>query len=246
MKSVIFSGAMLAFMAITSVFFFVIAFFIWLVTFPFDRRLKFLHLYSSFWATFYLWVWPGLKLKIEGRDKIRPDATYMVISNHQSQIDILAYFSVFFHYKWVSKASVFNIPLIGWNMVLNRYIKLKRGDTESIKAMMEDCEKRIDEGSSVFMFPEGTRSFDGIVKPFKHGAFTIALKKKIPILPLAVSGTIDIMPKNSIAYSGNHKISIKVLDEIPYESFKDMTPEEVGDMARKLISENVVLTNKEL
>lgn len=243
MGSFAFNVLMVGFISITSIFLFLIAFLIWIVTYFFDKKLKILHLYSSFWAAIYLWIWPGLKIKIEGRDKIRKDATYMVISNHQSQIDILAYFAVFFHFKWVSKASVFNLPLIGWNMVLNRYIKLKRGDAESIKNMLIECEKTIDEGSSVFMFPEGTRSYDGVVKPFKHGAFTLAQKKKIPILPLAISGTIDIMPKNSIAYSGNHRIFIKVLDEIPYENIKDMSPEEVGVMTRDLISKNVMLKN---
>ena len=243
MASFIFTTLMVTFMAITSSFLFLIASFIWLLTFLVDKRLKILHLYSSFWASIYLWVWPGLKIKIDGRDKIRKDVTYMVISNHQSHIDILAYFSVFFHFKWVSKASVFGLPFIGWNMVLNRYIKLKRGDAESIKKMLIECEKTIDRGSSVFMFPEGTRSYDGMTKPFKHGAFTLAQKKKIPILPLAISGTIDMMPKNSLAYSGNHRVFIKVLDEIPYESFKDMNPEELANMARDQISKNIMLKN---
>ncbi|MCP4162542.1 MAG: 1-acyl-sn-glycerol-3-phosphate acyltransferase [Deltaproteobacteria bacterium] len=243
MNSFIFTSLMVAFISVTSVFMFIFALLIWFLTVLFDKKLKILHLYSSFWAAMYLWIWPGLKIKIEGRENIRKEATYMVISNHQSQIDILAYFAVFFHFKWVSKASVFNLPLIGWNMVLNRYIKLKRGDAESIKQMLIDSERAIDEGNSVFMFPEGTRSYDGIVKPFKHGAFTIAQKKQIPILPLAISGTIDMMPKNSIAYSGNHRIHIRVLDEIPYESFKDLSPEELAVMCREMISKKVILNN---
>jgi len=104
---------------------------------------------------------------VEGREKIRRDATYVIVSNHQSQLDILVLFRLYVHFKWVSKSEIFKIPLIGWNMVMNRYIKLRRGDKESIAQMMADSEERLAEGSSIFIFPEGSRSPDGRLKPFK-------------------------------------------------------------------------------
>jgi len=98
----------------------------------------------------------------------------MIVSNHQSQLDTLVAFGLFFPFKWISKAEVFRLPFIGWNMTLNRYIKLKRGDRKSIQKMMTECEKMISKGNSLYFFPEGTRSKTGIIKPFKPGAFILA------------------------------------------------------------------------
>jgi len=131
------------------------------------------------------------------------------------------------------------VPLIGWNMRLNRYVKLKRGDKESIDHMMKDCEERLSEGSSVFFFPEGTRSADGVIKSFKMGAFLLAHKMKVPLLPIVVSGTNKALPKYSMNFHGKQKILIKVFDEIPYDSFKDMSVEDTAEMVRQFMIKNL-------
>ncbi|MBN2159844.1 MAG: 1-acyl-sn-glycerol-3-phosphate acyltransferase [Spirochaetes bacterium] len=220
---------------ITSIPFYLIALILRGVTYPFDRRLRLLHLFTCFWASCYTWIMPPWRIRIEGREKVRKNVAYMIVCNHQSQLDILVAFRLFFHYKWVSKLEIFKVPLIGWNMTLNRYIKLKRGDKESIEQMMSDCEERIDEGSSVFFFPEGTRSPDGRVKDFKLGAFQIAKKKKIPILPVVVSGTNKALPKYSMNFHGIQKIFMKVYDEIPYQAFEKLSVEETAAMVRELM-----------
>jgi len=239
MKNRLISILFLSFIALSSIVFFILAVILWLFTFLFDRRLVLLHLYSSFWASIYVWVMPAWSVSIQGRNNYRRKATYIMVSNHQSQLDILVAFNLFLPFKWVSKAEIFRIPLIGWNMVLNRYIKLKRGNKESTKKMMDDCEKRIREGSSIYFFPEGTRSENGIIKPFKTGAFVLAKKMKLPILPIAISGTTNALPKHSLNFHGHHDISIKVLNEVPYETFKDLSPEETGEFVRKIIAEHV-------
>ncbi len=133
MKNRIISLGILFFIGTTSVLFFIIALVIWAFTVLFDRRLVVLHLFTSFWASLYLWVVPAWSISIKGREKIKRNTTYLVVSNHQSQLDILAVFNLFFHFKWVSKAEIFKLPMIGWNMALNRYIKLKRGVGESVR-----------------------------------------------------------------------------------------------------------------
>ena len=143
------------FIAVSSAFFFVIAFLIWLFTIWIDRRLIALHMFTSFWASVYLWVMPAWSVSCKGREKIKKGKTYIVVSNHQSQLDILVAFRLFFIFKWVSKAEVFRLPLIGWNMFLNRYIKLERGEKESIKQMMVACEETISNGSSVYFSRKG-------------------------------------------------------------------------------------------
>jgi 1-acyl-sn-glycerol-3-phosphate acyltransferase len=145
-------------------------------------------------------------------------------------------FRLFFPFKWVSKAEVFRIPFIGWNMYLNRYIKLKRGDKKGIAKMFVDCEKALAKGNSLFVFPEGTRSETGRLKPFKSGAFTLAKKMKIPILPVVISGTKDFLPKHSMIFHGGQKMSIRVLEPVPYERFAHLSAEETGDMIRNIIA----------
>ncbi len=221
--------------ALSSIFFYLGALVIRAVTYPFDRRLALLHLYTCFWGSLYTWLTPAWRIKVVGREKIRRGARYMVVSNHQSQLDILVAFRLFFHFKWVSKIEIFRVPLIVWNMVLNRYVKLKRGDKESVRQMMEVAGQRLDEGSSVYFFPEGTRSMDGVVKPFKLGAFILAKQKKVPILPIVISGTNRALPKYSMNFHGIHRIIIQVFDEIPCESFADLTEERLAAQVRDFI-----------
>ena len=234
----------LVFIALTSILFFCIALLLRVVTYPFDRRLRLLHLFTCFWGSFYTWTMPAWRIRVEGRENVRKDATYMIASNHQSQLDILVAFRLFFHYKWVSKTEIFRVPLIGWNMTLNRYVKLKRGDKESIAQMLMECERHLDEGSSIFMFPEGTRSPDGKVKDFKLGAFEMALKKKVPILPIVISGTNKALPKYSMNFTGVQKIYIKIFEEIPYAAFENLSAEDTAQMVRQFIIEKLKVMNE--
>jgi 1-acyl-sn-glycerol-3-phosphate acyltransferase len=212
---------------------------IWIITFLFDRRLVWLHMYTSFWASLYIWMVPAWKVSITGRKKIDSQKTYVIVSNHQSQLDILVSFGLFFPFKWVSKAEIFRVPFIGWNMMLNGYIKIKRGDKQSIRKMLEACEKSIDRGSSVFFFPEGTRSKTGQIRPFKIGAFTLAHKMKVPILAIAINGTKDALPKHSMNFHGSHHIKLNVIEEIPYSAFSNLSVDETAKMVRDCIAEHV-------
>lgn len=222
MVNKIFSLFYIAFIFATSALFLPISVLIKLLTFPFDKRLLILHQYTCFWASVYLWLNPKWNVRVEGREKFNWNKPYVIISNHQSLLDIIVVFRTFIHFKWVSKAEVFRLPFIGWNMVLNRYIKIKRGDKKSIVQMVEKCEKTLAEGSSVYFFPEGTRSFDGKLKHFKPGAFQLALKMKVPILPIIIDGTHEALRKKSLSFQTNRTIRVIILDEVPYESFQHM------------------------
>lgn len=239
-KSVLF----LSFIIVTCMILFFPALLIWLLTMPFDRRKVILHQYTCFWGALYTRVNPSWKMKMIDRKNFRDGVTYVVVSNHQSQLDILVAFNLFKHFKWVSKAEIFRVPFVGWNMYFNRYVRLVRGDKESIKKMLEVSEERLREGSSVFLFPEGTRSADGKVKPFKPGAFMLAHKMKLPILPIAISGTCNALPKHSMKYEGVHNLYLQILEEIPYSAFSSLTIEETAEMVRKIISDKVEALEK--
>jgi len=197
MKDRIIAILILTVIITTSIFYYFIAVLIWLLTRPFDRRLRLLHLYTCYWGAFYTYIVPAWKISIEGREKIRRDATYVIVSNHQSQLDILVLFRLYVHFKWVSKSEIFKIPLIGWNMVMNRYIKLRRGDKESIAQMMADSEERLSEGSSIFIFPEGSRSYvdpDGavVMKYINPRYFEAYMRPGDYIAPVNLVGGSDL------------------------------------------------------
>lgn len=228
----------------TSAVFFFIALVIWLLTVFFDKRLVVLHLFMSFWGVFYIWAIPGLSLSIEGREKARKGAAYVIVSNHQSQLDIFSACGLFIPFKFVSKAEVFRIPFVGWAMYLNRYIKLVRYDRKGMMRMFRNAERTLSNGSSVVFFPEGTRSETGIMGPFKQGAFILAKKTKLPILPIVINGTGRALPKGSLNFHGRHKITVRVLDEIAYDDFADTSAEDLAAMVRDLIAANVDEHNK--
>lgn len=246
MLSKIITVVWLTFVIITSVIFFIIALLIKVLTSLFDKRLRVLHLFTCFWASLYTWVMPGWRIRIHDRKKVRKDGVFVIVSNHQSQLDILVAFNLFIHFKWVSKIEIFKVPLIGWNMVLNRYIKITRGVKDSVIKMMKDCERTIREGSSVYFFPEGTRSEDGTLKKFKTGAFELAKKMRVSILPMVISGTNTALPKYTFKYHGVTNIAMRVLDEIPYEKFAKLSIEETAEMVRGIIAKNLALLERQL
>ena len=202
------------FLGVSSVLLFPVAVVIWAVTAPFDRRRVLLHRFTCFWASLYTWLNPAWPVQVIGREKIRPGVAYVMVANHQSLLDILVLFRLFRHFKWVSKIENFRVPFIGWNMSLNRYIKLRRGDRASIAKMMQACEEALASGSSIMMFPEGTRSMDGRLRPFKPGAFALAQRMAVPLLPIVLEGTGNALPKRGFVLQGRHEIRIRVLEEI--------------------------------
>lgn len=225
----------IAFIFLTSAVFFLVAVVIFALTCPVDRRLVLLHRFTCLWASLYIWVFPPWSVRVMGREHIEPGTTYVMVSNHQSMVDILVVFLLFTHFKWVSKAELFNLPFIGWNMYLNRYVRLHRGRSDSIKKMYRACERHLNEGSSVFLFPEGTRSETGVMRPFKDGAFVLATRLGVPILPIAIRGSRDALPKNSLNFHGRTDVEIEVLAPIPPTEFGDRTAAELARDVRALI-----------
>jgi len=150
-------------------------------------------------------------------------------------VDIFVMFRLFTHFKWVSKAENFRVPFIGWNMSLNGYIRLVRGQKQSVVRMMQECDEALAGGNSIMMFPEGTRSTTKEMRKFKPGAFEIALKAHAPLQPLVIRGSGDALPKRGFVLQGRHEISITVLDRIDPESFGTATAEELSAQVREII-----------
>lgn len=227
------------FLTLSSIALFPVAALVWLVTAPFDARKVVLHRFTCFWASLYTWLNPAWPLEVVGRSRIRPRETYVMVSNHLSLLDILVMFRLFRHFKWVSKIENFRVPCIGWNMSLNGYVKLRRGDKASIVQMMQECDRLLADGNSIMMFPEGTRSPTGRMRAFKPGAFELALRNRLPILPIVIAGTANALPKRGFVLRGRHPLRLTVLDPIPYESFAERDAVELAEEVRQLIAKHL-------
>ncbi len=214
---------------------FPVALIIWLVTFPFDRRRYLTHQFSCIWSNIVFWLNPMWKLHISGKENIDRKATYVIVSNHQSGADILVLFTPRIHFKWVSKRSLFFFPFIGWNMAMNQYIALRRGKKSSMHRMMEKAREALYNGNSMMIFPEGTRSKDGWLQPFKSGAFHLALDTHSPILPIVIKGTSQAIKKGGFLISKQHNMQVVILEPIPYQSFKHLEPKQLANMVHERI-----------
>lgn len=224
------------FMLLTSIIFFPVALVLRVATGPFDRRLRLLHRFTSFWGSLYTHAHPLWKVTVTGMEHLSVEAPAVIIANHQSFADILVLFRLPLHYKWVSKAENFRVPLIGWNMGLNRYIRIERGSIRGNLKMMRDCEVALRDGNSLLIFPEGTRSTDGRMRPFKEGAFELAIRMRRPILPILITGTGEALPKRGIMLRGRHQMQVRILPPIMPETYRGKTAEQLAKEAFVMMS----------
>ncbi|CAL9160089.1 unnamed protein product [Musa hybrid cultivar] len=181
----------------------------------FDRyRRRAHHLIAKIWAT--MTIVPFYKFEFEGMENLPPQGTPAVyVSNHQSFLDIYTLLTLGRSFKFISKRSIFLFPIIGWAMFLMGVIPLRRMDSRSRLDCFKRCMEFVKKGASVFFFPEGTRSKDGMLGAFKKGAFSVAAKAGVPVVPITLIGTGKIMPpgKEGILNSGSVKVVIhKTLD----------------------------------
>ena len=203
-----------ALIGVTCPIFFVGAVLVYALTVLVDRRLVVLHLYSSAWAMFYVVINPYWKVRVTGRDRLPWRGPAVLVANHASLIDILVLFALFRPYKWVSKAENFKLPFVGWNMRLNGYVPLRRGDRASVVAMLAQCGELLRRGNPVLFFPEGTRTKDGELQPFKDGAFELAVQHGVPVIPIAVHGTGRALPKHGMVLQDHVDCHVEILEPL--------------------------------
>lgn len=164
---------------------------------PFDRDRKNLHPLVSIWAKAVLAVCPMMKVQVAGYENLCPNETYIFVANHQSISDIIAVLHIHHPFKFIAKQDLFWIPLMGWALWLAGYIPLVRGDHTSGRSALQKARGYLRRGTSVLFFPEGTRSHDGEIQHFKIGAFKLAAELNVPVVPVVIDGTNNLIPKGS-------------------------------------------------
>ena len=211
--SVLFSLLYWTFFTVTAIVLFPGAVLIRLATAPFDPTGRLLHLYTCWWSQLYLRCLPGCRIHVEGRDKIRPGTPYVLVANHQSATDIMALSALAVPFKWTSKKENFRIPIIGWNMYLNRTVKVDRGNVRGVDAVMAVCRSWLKRGVPLMVFPEGHRSPTGELLRFHGGAFKLAAACDCAVVPIIVDGTRPIYQGLRVcAFPG--RVTIRVLDPV--------------------------------
>jgi 1-acyl-sn-glycerol-3-phosphate acyltransferase len=179
---------------------------------------------------------PLWRFRCTGTVPADPRRPYVVVSNHESFVDILLISHLPWEMKWLSKAEMFRIPVVGWLMWLAGDIPIRRGFGPSAVEAMAKCREVLANRVSVMIFPEGTRSTTADLLPFKDGAFRLAIDAGVPILPLVVHGTSTALPKHGWRFARS-SAEVRVL--APVET-TGLTPADVAGLkerVRRLIIE---------
>lgn len=156
------------------------------------------HIFPRWWGRVICRA-AGVKVEIAGLENLKGQGPYIFAGNHQSQFDIFAIQGHFpFDFRWLAKKELFEVPLFGHAMHRAENIPVDRAHSRQAVKSLDAAAQRISDGASVIIFPEGTRSQDGSLLPFKAGAMVLAIKAKVPVVPVAITGSYDVMPKDSI------------------------------------------------
>lgn len=202
----------------------------------FDRyRRRAHHLVAKVWA--WATIAPFYRFEIEGLENLpASDVPAVYVSNHQSFLDIYTLLTLGRSFKFISKTGIFVIPIVGWAMVLMGLIPLRRMDSRSQLASLKRCMDLVKKGASVFFFPEGTRSMDGKLGVFKKGAFSIAAKTEVPVVPITLMGTGNLMPARmeGLLNSGSVKIII-------HKPIRGTNADMLCNEARNVIADTLLL-----
>jgi 1-acyl-sn-glycerol-3-phosphate acyltransferase len=159
------------------------------------------------------------RLHITGTDRFHRSRVYVIVSNHQSLADIPLVAHINFDAKWLAKAELFRIPFVGWMMSMSQDVPVIRSDRRKAAHALLQCARYLRQGCSMVFFPEGTRSRDGEVLPFNDGPFQLAIRERVPVLPVVLDGSRDALPRNSWMFGSTLDIHLRVLDPVPVDGF---------------------------
>lgn len=190
------------------------------------------------WARFNSYITPML-VTVIGKEKIQKDKSYVIVANHQSQYDIFVIYGWMpVDFRWVMKMQLRGVPFLGYACYKIGHIFIDRSHPDAAKASINAARDRIKGGTSIMFFPEGTRSEDGRLKEFKKGAFKFALDMGLPILPVTIINTRNVLPAKSLKlFPGKAKMVIH--DPIDIAGYGEESMGKIMDLAKKSIQQGL-------
>ncbi len=166
-----------------------------IIAFYLTKRHENAHLCGRLWGRINIWA-AGVSVEVEGLENIEQDRPFIYAANHQSLFDILAAFATLpVYFRWLAKEELFKIPIFGSAMLANGAIPIDRSDRKKAFESLNKAAEKVQNGASIFIFPEGTRSRDGRLQEFKSGGFILAIRSQQPLVPISISGSYKVLPK---------------------------------------------------
>jgi len=209
-----------------------------LVYFATHRR-EWAHLCARFWGKINLWA-AGVTVYVAGVENIQPERAYIFAANHQSWFDIFAVLAKLpTQFRWLAKHELFRIPILGQAMTATGYIPIDRSDRRKAFESLRQAAMQAKRGTSIVIFPEGTRSPDGVLQEFKKGGFILALESQQPMVPISISGSHRILPKRGEWLIQPGIIDITICKPIPTADFTMADRNTLMSLVRQAMRENL-------
>jgi 1-acyl-sn-glycerol-3-phosphate acyltransferase len=200
----------------------------------FDRSGNTVHYIGKLWSRMNLFF-TGVRVRMHGLENIEKGRPYIVMANHQSHFDVWALIAWLpLQLRWVMKKELRKVPFFGYGCERMGHIYVDRGKSESAKKSLEVAGRKIRAGASVVFFPEGTRSSDGRLGPFKKGGFVVALAAGVPILPITINGSRAILPRGTMKFRPG-VIDVRIHPPISVEGYAYETRHELLEKVRAVI-----------
>ena len=173
-----------------------------IIAHPFDHAGTFFHWCAKTWSRFILWIFQ-IKVRVQGWDRLSSLKRCIYVANHASWMDIpVVLATIPDQVRIVFKKELTKIPVWGWALKIGHYISIDRARAKDAMGSLDRAAEKIKNGASVLLFAEGTRTRDGNLQPFKRGAFTLAARSGVPIVPLTINNSYTVLPKGSLRVRG--------------------------------------------
>jgi len=161
---------------------------------------------GRFWGYWPAHIWARIccaltlvRVKVTGRENIDPHTSYVFVANHQGAYDIFAIYGYLNHnFRWMMKKGLLKFPVIGPSCAAAGHIFVDNSSPSAIRHTMEKAERTLRDGMSLVVFPEGSRTFTGRMRPFHKGAFQLAMEFRLPVVPVTIDGAFDVLPRTSL------------------------------------------------
>jgi 1-acyl-sn-glycerol-3-phosphate acyltransferase len=169
-----------------------------LLSAPIDRTGRTFHAMARLWSSMILWMF-GIRVHTKGFEQLDASKRYIYVSNHASAFDIPAVIvGIPDDIRFILKKELTLVPIWGWALKYGHYITIDRGNARDAMKSLDEAAERMRQGASVILFGEGTRTRDGNLQSLKRGAFSLAVKAGMPVVPVTINNTFKILPRGSL------------------------------------------------
>ena len=209
-----------------------------LALWPFDRTGELQHWCARWWCRLVAWT-IFARIHVHGVEHVRNGRPYVYMANHASLIDTPALFAYLpYQFRIMAKRSLFNVPFMGWHLRTAGHFPIDHGNPRKIATSLRRVIEGVRNGRSLAVFPEGRRTHDGQLQPFESGAFKIALKAGVPIVPVTIRGTFKMLPRTSLAPRPG-RVDVIISEPIETTDYNDKTLPALIERTRTAIAANL-------